>query len=274
MQKQLCWLENKVIFITWWTSGMWKATVLKAVANGAKVAFIGRREAEWAQVVHEAQTIIAENQLNSDLTDAIFFQACDVTDFPALEKAVQNILTKRWRIDGLFCCAGTHLVGDILSTSLEERNDLFKLNLTSMFMTLKYVLPTMMQQNAGRVVLMWSDQSFIGKPQSSAYGATKAAIGQLTKSTAIDYAKYSIGINAVCPWTIDTPQAARAADAFAKEKFGWNITQARDAFKQSQPIKRLWAPDEVANLVCYLLSEQSSYMTGALVSIDGGYVAG
>lgn len=266
MKKSLVGLENRVVFVTWGTSGMWKAAVLQAAVNGAKVAFIGRRAAEGTQVIKEAVALWVPE------THMIFFQ-CDVTNFTVLEASVNNVLQKWWHIDGLFCCAWTHIVGDILSTSLDERNNLRNLNVTAMFMTLKYVLPSMIEHQWGNIVLMWSDQALIGKKKSSIYGATKAAIGQLTKSTALDYAEYGIRVNAICPGTIDTPQAARAADNFARERFSGDVSKARDDFAQAQAIKRLWTPEEVAQLVSFLLSDQAAYMTGTLISIDGWYVA-
>lgn len=266
-EKTLFWLEEKVIVITGGTSGMGKATVMAALANGAKVAFLWRRETEGKAIV---DTYLNEWGIQGNIA----FFPCDVTDFDQLHTVVDDVIALRGRIDGLFCCAGNHIVGDIISTSLEDRNMVRNLNVTSMFMTLKYVLPYMMTQEQGRVVLMASDQTFVGKQKSAIYGATKAAIGQLTKSTALDYAAYNIAVNAVCPGTIDTAQAARAATHFAQEKFWWNIDAARDDFAQAQAMKRLWTPEEVANLVCFLLTDQAAYMTGSLVSIDGWYVAG
>ena len=260
-------LEDKVVLITGGTSGMGKATVMAAAANGAKVAFLGRREAEWQAIVDEL--LAAWHPQGS-----IAFFPCDVTDFQWLGETVESIIDMRWQIDGLFCCAGTHIVWDILSTTLEQRNSLWNLNVTSMFMTLKFVLPHMIKNQGGRIVLMGSDQALVGKQKSSIYGATKAAIGQLTKSTALDYAQHDICVNAICPGTIDTAQAARAADNFAKEKFGGDFDAAWKDFAQAQAIKRLGTPEEVANLVCFLLTEQAAYMTGSLISIDGGYVAG
>lgn len=213
------------------------------------------------------------NEIVSIWTKYSFFQ-CDVTNFTILEAVIKNVLGKWWRIDGLFCCAGNHMVGDIESTSLEEWNAMWNLNVTSMFMTMKYILPSMKEHQWGNIVLMWSDQSFIGKKKSSIYGATKAAIWQLTKSTAIDYADYWIRVNAICPWTIETAQAWRAAANFAQERFEWDIQKAWDDFAHAQPIKRLWTPEEVAELVNFLLSDQAAYMTWTLISIDWGYVAG
>ena len=89
----------------------------------------------------------------------------------------------------------------------------------------------------------------------------------------MDYAEYGIRVNAICPGTIDTAQAMRAADSFAKERFEGDIQKAKDDFAQAQAIKRLGTPEEVAELVNFLLSDQAAYMTGTLISIDGGYVA-
>lgn len=266
MKKSLIGLENRVIFVTGWTSGMGKATVLQAALNGAKVAFVGRRFVEWTAVIQEALALWVTEQ------NILFFQ-CDVTNFTVLDAVVKNVIAKRWKIDGLFCCAGSHIVWDILSTSLDERNTLRNLNVTSMFMTMKYVLPYMIEHQGWNIVLMGSDQSLIWKKKSSIYGATKAAIWQLTKSTALDYAEYGIRVNAICPGTIDTAQAARAATTFAQERFEWDVQKARDDFAQAQAIKRLWTPEEVAQLVNFLLSDQAAYMTWTLVSIDGGYTA-
>lgn len=266
MKKSLIWLENRVVFVTGGTSGMWKATVLQAAINGAKVAFVWRRSPEWTAVIQEALAMwISESNI-------LFFQ-CDVTNFTVLEAVIKNVTAKRWKIDWLFCCAWNHIVWDLLSTTLDQWNDLWNLNVTSMFMTMKFILPYMIEHQWWNIVLMWSDQSFVGKQKSSIYGATKAAIAQLTKSTAMDYAAYGIRVNAICPGTIDTAQAARAAHSFATEKFDGNMTKARDDFAQAQPIKRLGTPEEVAELVNFLLSDQAAYMTGTLVSIDGGYVA-
>lgn len=266
MKKSLIWLENRVIFVTGWTSGIWKAVVLQAALNGAKVAFVWRRSPEWTAVIQEARGMWISEQ------NIMFFQ-CDVTNFTVLEAVVKNVISKRGGIDWLFCCAWNHIVWDILNTSLDQRNDLWNVNVTSMFMTMKFILPNMIDRQWGNIVLMWSDQSFIWKRESSIYGATKAAIWQLTKSTALDYAEYWIRINGVCPGTIDTALATRAADNFAKELFDGDIQKAKHDFEQAQAIKRLWTSEEVAELVNFLLSDQAAYMTGTLVSIDWWYTA-
>lgn len=97
----------------------------------------------------------------------------------------------------------------------------------------------------------------IGKGRSAAYGAAKGAIGQLTKSTAIDYAPYGIRVNAVCPGTIDTPLARGAMKGFAEKKFDGDFEKAYAFLEQAQPIQRLGKPGEVASLVAFLLSNEA-----------------
>jgi 2-keto-3-deoxy-L-fuconate dehydrogenase len=130
----------------------------------------------------------------------------------------------------------------------------------------------MREHQEGSIVLMGSDQSFVGKDDSFIYGATKGTIGQLTKSTAIDYAPYNIRINCVCPGTIDTPLYHKAVDDSFKIK-GFDKDEVYKRIAAAQPIPRVGLPEEVANTVLFLCSEKTGFTTGSLISIDGGYVA-
>ena len=129
----------------------------------------------------------------------------------------------------------------------------------------------MKKQGKGSIVLMGSDQSIIGKASSSAYGMTKGAIGQLTKSTAIDYATHNIRVNCICPGTVDTPLLHKAVSHYASV----NSLKEEDVYAgldTVQPLGRIARPEEIASVVAFLLSDESSFMTGSLVSADGGYV--
>ena len=118
---------------------------------------------------------------------------------------------------------------------------------------------------------MGSDQSFVGKGSSSAYGMTKGAVAQLTKSTAIDYAPYQIRVNCICPGTIDTPLLERAVDRYVALS-GEDRDKVMTDLNRIQPAGRIGKPEEIAKAVAFLLSDDSSFVTGALLSADGGYV--
>ena len=256
------------LFITGGTSGMAKATVLQATKAGYNVAFMARRAEEWQTVVAEAKALIETGNNNE-----VRYYEWDVTDFARLEEIINQVRSNFWPITHLFCCAGTHIPGDILSTTLDERNNLWTLNVTHMFMTMKFVLPMMIEAKQGSIVLMWSDQTFIAKRKSSIYGATKAAIWQLTKSTALDYAEYNIRVNAICPGTIETPQALMNAQKLADLSFAGDVETAKHELSKGQMIERRGTPDEIANVVLFLLSDQASFITGSLVTADGWYTS-
>jgi len=204
-----------------------------------------------------------------DTSDGVF-QVCDIRDYNQVRRCVQQVVAQEGRIDLLFIAAGVHLFADIEQTSIEEFERVLSINLKGPFYVLKEVLPVMRTQRSGNVVLMGSDQVFIGKGSSAVYGLSKAALGQLTKSTAIDYAPYNVRVNCICPGTIDTPMVGPTVQRF-HDMSGTPIDQIYEILRQAQPIKRLGTPDEIGRAVLFLLSDECPFMTGALVSADGGY---
>ncbi len=124
----------------------------------------------------------------------------------------------------------------------------------------------------GSIVLMGSDQSFVGKGCSSVYGLTKAAIGQLTKSTAIDYAAYGVRVNCVCPGTMNTPLFENAVESLSK-KTNTPKNEIHNQLYQAQPLQRIGRPEEIASAVLFLCSDEASFITGTLLPVDGGYTA-
>jgi NAD(P)-dependent dehydrogenase (short-subunit alcohol dehydrogenase family) len=206
---------------------------------------------------------------NEDSNDE-FYINCDVSDYNSVKESVKKIYNKHGRIDLLFANAGVHKVGNIEETSIDDFEKVLSVNLKGVFYLLKEILPIMKAQGKGNIVLMGSDQSIVGKGKSAVYGLTKGAIGQLTKSTAIDYAEHNIRVNCVCPGTIETPLLNNAVDGFSRMT---NVEKGAilESLKNAQPINRIAQPYEIANVVCFLLSDDSSFMTGSLCSVDGGY---
>jgi NAD(P)-dependent dehydrogenase (short-subunit alcohol dehydrogenase family) len=198
------------------------------------------------------------------------FHSCDIRDYEQVRRSVQEVVAQDGRIDLLFVAAGVHLFATIEETSLDEFERVLSINLKGPFYVLKEVLPVMRKQRYGNVVLMGSDQVFIGKGSSAVYGMSKAALGQLTKSTAIDYAPHNIRINCVCPGTIDTPMLGPSIQRF-HDTSGMAVEQIYDMLRKAQPVQRLGTPDEIGKAVMFLLSDDCAFMTGALVPVDGGY---
>jgi NAD(P)-dependent dehydrogenase (short-subunit alcohol dehydrogenase family) len=198
------------------------------------------------------------------------FQTCDVRDYSQVRQCVHKVIHQEGRIDLLFVAAGVHLFANLEDTSVEEFERVLSINLKGPFYVLKEVLPVMRKQRAGNVVLMGSDQVFVGKGSSAVYGMSKAALGQLTKSTAIDYAPYNVRVNCICPGTIDTPMLGPSIERFHQTS-GMPIEAIHQMLEKAQPIQRLGTPEEIGKAVMFLLSDDCPFMTGALVSADGGY---
>ena len=248
--------EGKVFIVTGGSTGIGAATVKSLIESGASVFNLDLvksptlSDAEKYQYIH-----------------------CDVSKSESVSIAIKDVMKQSGgKLNGLFSNAGIHFFGTIEDTDLDTFRRVLDVNFSGTFYVLKEVIPILKKNGSGSIVLMGSDQSLIGKGASAIYGATKGAIGQLTKSLAIDYAEFGIRVNCVCPGTIETPLYHNAVDFYCK-KTGADKNEVYSGLANSQPIKRVGKPEEVSNLVLFLLSDQSSFMTGGLVSVDGGYVA-
>jgi NAD(P)-dependent dehydrogenase (short-subunit alcohol dehydrogenase family) len=242
-------LEGKVTLIVGGASGMGHAVVRHLLQSGSRVHVFDIEETK----------------------DGVFHR-CDVRDYSRVHECVQEVVMQDGKIELLFIAAGVHVYANIEDTSIEDFEEVISTNLKGPFYILKEVLPVMRDQRYGNVVLMGSDQVLIGKGNSAAYGMSKAAVGQLTKSTAIDYAPYNIRVNCICPGTIDTPMLTRTV-ARLHSSSGTSIDDIYDLLHKAQPVQRLGTPDEIASAVLFLLSDDCPFMTGALVSADGGFTS-
>lgn len=200
------------------------------------------------------------------------FKPCDVSVVSNVEAAIAEVLITYKRIDALVCNAGMHVSATIEDTDEALLDKVLNLNVKGAYAAIKSCLPTMKDQRNGAIVVMGSDQSFVGKRNSFAYGLTKSALASIAKTTALDYASFNIRANAVCPGTIETPLFHNAIDNYvSRSGADKNEVVAEEA--AAQPIGRLGQPEDVAELTYFLCSDKASFITGSLYAVDGGYTA-
>ncbi|WP_334015380.1 SDR family NAD(P)-dependent oxidoreductase [Alteromonas sp. S167] len=197
---------------------------------------------------------------------------CDVSVVANVASAVEQVAATYGRIDALVCNAGMHVSATIEDTDEALLDKIFNLNVKGAYGAIKATLPVMKKQGAGAIVVMGSDQSFVGKRNSFAYGLTKSALASVAKTTALDYAPFNIRVNAVCPGTIETPLFHNAIDKYVAAS-GANKSEVVKEEAAAQPIGRLGQPEDVAELTYFLCSEKTSFITGSLHAVDGGYTA-
>ncbi len=241
-------LKEKVAIVTGGCSGIGLATAKKIIQNGGLVAVVDKNE-EIDQIV---------SQLGSNVLGI----KCDVSNEEEVKRCVQSVVEHYGHIDYLVANAG---IGGGASkpheVSLEEWNKVVSVNQTGIFLMNKYVIAEMLKSGSGSIVNTSSMYGLVGSTTSFAYSATKGAINQMTRSLALTYARDHIRVNAIAPGYVDTPILSQVPQ------------DIKDVMANQLPIGRLGEAEEIASLICYLLSGEASFITGAIVPIDGGYTA-
>ena len=251
-------LEGKVALATASGAGIGRATALRMAAEGARVF---------------ATDIDADALAALEGTERVETRRLDVRDAGAIGALAAEIEREAGRIDVLFNCAGFVHAGDVLTASEEEWAFGLDLNVTSMFRTMRAVLPGMLERGSGSIVNVSSVAgAVVGPPGRAIYSATKAAVAGLTKAVARDYVARGVRCNAICPGTVESPSLEQRMRE-AGEGLAGGYEEARSAFLARQPMGRLGAPEEIAALACYLASDEAAFTTGALHVIDGGWTA-
>ncbi|HEX7902362.1 MAG TPA: SDR family oxidoreductase [Chitinophagaceae bacterium] len=250
-------LKNKTAIVTGAGSGIGKAIAKLFAQQGAAVHLLDFDEKAAAQT----KTEIEEDGGKS------FAVKCDVSNQQQVKKIADDIMSSAGSIDILVNNAGVAHVGNVESTSEEDFNRLFNINVKGVYNCLQAVIPHM-KQKGGSILNMASIASSVGIPDRFAYSMTKGAVVGMTLSTAKDYLNHNIRCNCISPARVHTP----FVDGFINKNYPGKEKEMFEKLSKSQPIGRMGEPGEIAFLVLYLCSDEASFITGCDYPIDGGFI--
>ncbi|PIQ19823.1 MAG: short-chain dehydrogenase [Cytophagales bacterium CG18_big_fil_WC_8_21_14_2_50_42_9] len=247
-------LNKKVAVITGAGSGIGKAVALIFAQQGAHVQVVDVNTDQAAQTVTEIQE--AGGEAN--------YQICDVSQQVAVTEAFQQI----GKIDILVNSAGISHIGNVETTSEEDFDRVFRINVKGIYNCMYAVVPLMKQHGGGVILNMSSIAALVGLPDRFAYSMSKGAVAAMTLSVAKDYIKDHIRCNSISPARVHTP----FVDGFLKKNYPGQETEMFQKLSQTQPIGRMANPEEIAKLILYLCSDEASFITGSDYPIDGGFI--
>ncbi len=248
-------MKDKVAVVTGAASGIGSATIRRFAAEGATIV---------AADIADASDSVREL---TRMGVAARFVHADVTKASQIESLVNETVTSFGRLDVLVNNAGIELPKKITDTSEAEWDRLLDVNLKGVFLCAKASIPVMQRQGGGVIINVASELGLVGGSEIAAYSASKGGVVQLTKALAIDHASDNIRVNCVCPGPVETPLLQAIIDGSS------NPDQERRSIIEKTLLKRVGQPDEIANVIAFLASSESSYMTGSIVVVDGGCTA-
>jgi NAD(P)-dependent dehydrogenase (short-subunit alcohol dehydrogenase family) len=247
-------LQGKVGIVTGAGSGIGRACAVALAKEGARVALVGRRKDRIEQVAHEI----------GNCALAIPADVCNTSD---LNRVLEQTVNQFGGLNFLLNNAGTLQIGNAEQITEEQWDRVFDVNVRSVWLLSRTALPSMRKAGGGSIINIASTLGIVGARNRAAYAPSKGAVVLLTKSMAIDHGHENIRVNAICPSFVETELTAAV------------LSQADDpaAFRRERtaahPIGRLGRPEDVAGLAVYLASDESSWVTGTVLPVDGGYLA-
>lgn len=245
--------DGQAGIVTGGTAGIGRAIALDLAAKGARVLITGRNAERGVQVASEARERAGEVQ----------FFAADMSDPNAPQQIVETAQSIFGRVDFLVNNAGILVHGAAPDFTDEVWNNLIDINVSSVFRMSRAALHVLQKAGGGRIVNVASDWALMGAKGSLAYCVSKAAVAQMTRCMALDHAREGIRVNAVCPGDTDTSMINLEHESKTRE-------ERLNLLGEAIPLGRIAQADEIAKVVSFLLSDDSSFMTGALVPVDGG----
>ena len=249
------------VFITGGSTGIGAATVVKFVNQGWNVGFMD---------INVSEAEILMKKLNCP--DRLLFVPGNICERKDIHNAVEQIVARFGRLNSVIANAGIHRRNTLLDIEDEELDLMIRTNIYGTVNTLREAVPHIIKAGGGTIVINASDQWFVGKAHSFAYGLTKGALGQITRSLSIDLGAYGIRVNAVCAGTIKTPLVDNLFAKFAKVD-NCTIEQYWEEENKLYARGEAGQPEEVAEVIYFLASDAASFCAGAHYVVDGGLVA-
>ena len=247
-------LTGKSAFVTGGASGIGEAIARALVAQGARVT-IG--DADRGRVGSVAAEL------------GVCGLTLDVTSCESVEAAVQHVLQEQDRLDVLVNSAGIMHVGKLHETEPDDYDRVQSVNARGVYLSCRAAIRPMLERRSGNIINIASVASLIAVERRFAYCVSKGAVLEMTRALAIDYARDGIRANAICPGTVDTPMIRGYVRKYFGDEYEETVAQLHDR----QPVGRMGEPNEIAALAVFLASDESSFMTGAALPIDGGWTA-
>lgn len=248
-------LKDKVALITGATSGIGEATARTFAEEGAHLVLTGRNEKRGQKILKEVQDIGAD----------AFFIAGDITDPEFAQQLVDNTVERFGRLDVLFNNAGIFDAGTAEEISIDRFKSIMEINVFSVFYLSRVAIPVMRKQGGGVIVNNASDWGLVGGTKAVSYCTSKGAVVQMTRSMALDHAREGVRINAVCPGDTATPMLDIRANML-----NTSSKNLEAVYSEALPIGRMAKAEEIAKVVLFLACEDSSFVVGASLPVDGG----
>jgi 3-oxoacyl-[acyl-carrier protein] reductase len=254
-------LEGRVALVTGGGSGMGRASALRLAQEGAAVAV--------TDVRLDAATAVAKEI--KDLAGNAMAVDCDVVDEASVGDAVASAVETFGRLDALVVCAGVMIPCSTHDITLEDWHRVIGVNLTGVFLPVKHAIPHLLKAGDGTIVTIGSTASLVGSGRSATYAASKGGVLQLTRYVAVEYADQGLRANCLCPGKVSTSIRKNSAALVGGARPSAVTVGPHDL--RPAPIARSADPSEIASVVAFLCSSDSSFMTGTAVTVDGGYTA-
>lgn len=258
-------MKGKTALVTGSTSGIGQGIAEAFAAAGANIVLNGMG----------AQTDInaLRTRLAREYDVAVRYSAADMADPDAIETMMREAIAEFGAVDILVNNAGIQHVAPIEEFPVDKWNAIIAINLVSAFHTIRHALPAMKQRRWGRIINVASAHALVASPFKSAYVAAKHGVAGLTKTVALEVAQTGITVNAICPGYVLTPLVEKQIPDTSKAR---GITEAQvisDVLLAAQPTKQFVSVAQIASLAGYLASDEAASITGAILSIDGGWTA-